>query len=109
MESMNIYTFGQFLSTVTVDSIHETKHFRERERLRFGDEFAKEMYYFVFECVPVAIIQQDKQKFKVLYSYNDKYDITVVFGVKDEYPQKLSLITCYKVESKRRLRDNDQK
>ncbi|WP_407356662.1 hypothetical protein [Methanolobus sp. WCC5] len=101
---MDLSTFWNILSDITVDSIHQTKHFRERTRSRFGDEFTKEVYNFIFDHTPVAIVQQDEQKFKVLYSYSNDYDLTVVFGIKEGNPLKLSLVTCHKVESKRRLR-----
>lgn len=106
---MNLVTFWQHLSTVTVDSIYETNHYRERVRLRFEEEFAKEVYNFIFECVPVAIIQQSEQKFKVSYQYDIDYDLTIVCGIKEGNPLKLSLISCYKVASKRRLREDEHK
>lgn len=104
MESLNIYTFGQNLSAITIDGIHETTHFRKRIIGRFGEEFITEVYRIIFDCTPVGILQQDEQKFKVLYSYNEDYDLIIIFSVKELKPIKYSLVTCFKEASKKRVR-----
>ncbi|MBP1908275.1 hypothetical protein [Methanolobus bombayensis] len=108
MESLDIYAFGQYLSTITVENIHETMHFRKRIETRFGEEFSKEVYHTIFDCTPVGILQQNEQKFKVLYRYNEDYDLIIIFGVKDLDPIQYSLVTCFKEASKRRMRDDER-
>lgn len=104
MEPLNIYTFGQYLSVITVDGIHETTHFRKRIIGRFGEEFIEEVYRIIFDFTPVGILKQDEQKFKVLYQYNQDYDLIIIFSVKETDPMKYSLVTCFKEASKKRVR-----
>lgn len=107
MERMSISTFCQFLSTITVDDIHVTLHFAERVGVRFG-EGINEIYKFIFDCDPVGVLEQDTGKFKVLYNYNEEYDLSIVFSVKDENPIRISLVTCFKEPAKRRQRPDEQ-
>lgn len=107
MGSLNIYTFGQHLSVITVDSIHETAHFRKRVIGRFGEEFIEEVYKIIFDRTPVGILQQDEQKSKVLYPYNEDYDLIIIFSVKEIKPIKYSLVTCFKEASKKRVRADE--
>lgn len=107
MGSLNIYTFGQHLSAITVDSIYETVHFRKRIISRFGEAFIEEVYKIIFDRTPVGILQQDEQKFKVLYPYNKDYDLIIIFSVKEIKPIKYSLVTCFKEASKKRVRADE--
>lgn len=107
MDSLNIYTFGQHLSAITADNIHETKHFRERVSVRFGEDFIKEIYDIIFDCTPVGILEQGTGKFKVMYRYNEEHDLIIIFGVKIGNPIRYSLVTCFKEASKKRVRADD--
>jgi hypothetical protein len=104
MEPLNIYTFGQHLSVITIDGIHETTHFRKRIIGRFGEEFITDVYKIIFNCTPVGILKQDEQKFKVLYPYNEDYDLIIIYSVKEIEPIIYSLVTCFKEASKKRVR-----
>jgi hypothetical protein len=108
MDLLNIYTFGQHLSAITVDNIHETNHFRERVRVRFGEDFIKEIYDTIFDHTPVGILEQDTGKFKVLYRYNEEYDLIIIFSIKERNPTICSLVTCFKEASKKRVRADEQ-
>jgi hypothetical protein len=52
-------------------------------------------------------LQQDEQKFKVLYPYNEDYDLIIIFSVKEIKPIKYSLVTCFKEASKKRVRADE--
>ncbi|WP_292466459.1 hypothetical protein [Methanolobus sp.] len=108
MEKMDIYTFGQYLSTIKVDNIYETQHFRERMKVRFGEDFIKEVYTKIFDCTPVGILEQFTGKFKVLYRYNEDYDLTIIIGIKKVNPIEFSLVTCFKEASRKRVRADGQ-
>ncbi|WP_340819823.1 hypothetical protein [Methanolobus sp. WCC4] len=108
MEPMDIYTFGKHLSSIEVDNIYETMHFRARIEARFGEGFIEEIYSIIFEKTPVGILQQNGQKFKVLYRYSEKYDISVIIGIKEHEPIKFSLVTCFKESSGKRVREDER-
>jgi hypothetical protein len=107
MDMFNIYTFGQYLSAISEDNIHETVHFRERVKVRFGDDFIREIYRMVFHQIPVGIVSQGEGKFKVQYSLNDEYDLIVIFGTICSNSVKVSLVTCFKETRSRRVRTNE--
>lgn len=54
---------------------------------------------------PVAISNQEGEKFEILFNLNEDYDLALVVSVKDTNPEIIiRLITCYKKERKRRVK-----
>ena len=54
---------------------------------------------------PVAISNQEGEKFELLFNLNEDYDLALVVSVKDTNPEIIiRLITCYKKERKRRVK-----
>ena len=54
---------------------------------------------------PVAISNQEGEKFEILFNLNEDYDLALVVSVKDTNPEIIiSLIACYKKERKRRVK-----
>lgn len=56
--------------------------------------------------VPVHVEEQTKDKFKLFYSIDDKYDLIIVVSRKSLNPDKISIITVHQQEAKRRRGNN---
>lgn len=93
------------LENLNEDNLVETEHFifQHNERLPELDIIND----FILKKDIVGILQQDKAKFKLIYEIDEKYDLVVIISIKSENPKKISLITCFKQSSKRRVRKDE--
>ena len=54
---------------------------------------------------PVAISDQEENKFEIFFNLNEHYDLALVVALNDANPEIIvRLITCYIKEKKRRVR-----
>ncbi len=104
---MNISIFLQSLSKLKQENLKITRHFRIRHKQRKGDLMPdiESMYGLLRSDDPVAISNQDKDKFQILFNLNEDFDLALIIGVDDTNPEIiLHLITCYIQETKRRVK-----
>jgi hypothetical protein len=105
---LNINEFQEFLPSIEVYDIIFTKHFKERtdEDGRNLEQFedVNAVHKLITSETPKGVIDQENNKFQILYRINDKYDAILICAVRNESPLKLALITGFKQESSRRVK-----
>lgn len=103
---MNIQEFQELLSSIEVYDLMPSPHFelRARERKLSQYEDINQLYTILTTEIPKGIVNQEDDKFQIIYRINDKYDAILICAVKSKNPVKLSLITVYKQENNRRVK-----
>ena len=96
----------RLLNDIGIDNLSETKHFPKHIEENIP-EISSVINDYILSKKPVGILKQDDSKFKLYYELDDKYDLIIVISVKSESPITISLITCFKQASKRRVRKDD--
>jgi len=103
---LNIKEFQDTLTSVEIDELVFTDHFKLRAEQRGLDQFAdvNQLYIILTTEVPKGIVNQENNKFQIIYRNNDKYDAILICAVRSESPLKISLVTCIPQEIKRRVK-----
>ncbi|MBN1193836.1 MAG: hypothetical protein JXA08_00575 [Methanomicrobiaceae archaeon] len=104
---MNISIFLQSLSELKRQNLRNTSHFMMRLEERRDDVMPDidGMYELLRTGDPVAISNQEKNKFEILFNLNEDYDLALLIALDDTNPEIIvRLITCYKKEKRRRVR-----
>ncbi|UXM85125.1 hypothetical protein [Methanococcus aeolicus] len=96
----------RLLYNLSIDNLIETKHFTKHIEENIP-EISSVINDYILCKKPVGILKQDNSKFKLYYELDEIYDLIVIIGIKSESPTTISLITCFKQESKRRVRKDD--
>ncbi|MFU8653422.1 hypothetical protein [Methanotorris formicicus] len=94
------------LKNIDGDNLIKTEHFISQHNERIPE--LDIINDFILKKEVVGIIKQDRAKFKLIYEINERYDLIVIIGIKSENPNKISLITCFKQSSKRRVRRDEK-
>ncbi|WFN35232.1 hypothetical protein L1S32_03680 [Methanogenium sp. S4BF] len=104
---MNISILLQSLPKLKSENIRSSTHFNIRFEERKDDVMPDidGIHKMLISSDPVAISNQEGEKFEILFNLNEDYDLALVVSVKDTNPEIIiSLITCYKKERKRRVK-----
>ncbi|WAI01105.1 hypothetical protein [Methanogenium organophilum] len=104
---MNISTLLQSLPKLKSENITSSTHFNIRFEERKDDVMPDidGIHKMLISSDPVAISNQEGEKFEILFNLNEDYDLALVVSVKDTNPEIIiRLITCYKKERKRRVK-----
>jgi len=103
---LNIRQFHESLQTIDIDNITFSKHFVKRTKERGLDHLADlaTSHNMISTEDPAGIVDQENNKFQVLYRHNDKYDVVIIIAVRSTNPFKVSLVTCFPREVERRIK-----
>lgn len=103
---MNLKAFQEILSSLEIEDLIFTKHFKQRVEERGLTQFADvaQLHSILTTDVPKGIVDQENDKFQMIYRINDKYDAILICTVQSENPVKILLVTCFKQEVKRRVK-----
>ncbi|NOQ48451.1 MAG: hypothetical protein GQ576_04845 [Methanococcoides sp.] len=103
---MNIKEFQELLSAIEIYYLVFSNHFKLRAEERGLDQFAdvNQLHTILTTEVPKGIVDQENNKFQIIYRINDKYDAILICAVRNESPVRISLVTCIKQEAKRRVK-----
>ncbi|WP_062397223.1 hypothetical protein [Methanogenium cariaci] len=104
---MNLSILLQSLSKLKSENIRSSSHFKIRLEERKDDSMPDidGIHKMLMGSDPVAISNQEDEKFEILFNLNENYDLTLVVSVKSTNPEIIiSLITCYKKDRKRRVK-----
>jgi hypothetical protein len=103
---LNIKEFQELLSSIEIYDLIFTDHFKMRVEGRELKQFADidQLHAILTTEVPKGIVNQEDNKFKIIYGINDKYDAILICAVRSESPVRISLITCIKQEANRRVK-----
>ncbi len=52
--------------------------------------------------IPLGILKQSEDKFKLIYNLNNDYDYIIIISVKRTNPLRINLVSCFPEESRRR-------
>ncbi|MCS3923412.1 hypothetical protein [Methanosalsum natronophilum] len=103
---MNITQFQEYLQKVDIDNITFSNHFVKRAHERNLDNLKNKanLHDMFSREIPERIVNQENNKFKVVYTYNNKYDVVMVISVKSTNKFSISLVTCFLQEVERRMK-----
>ncbi len=94
------------LKNIDMDNLIETSHFTKHINENIP-EISSVINDYLLDKKPVGILKQDSSKFRLYYELDEKYDLIIVISIKSEDPVKISLITCFKQKSKKRVRRDE--
>ena len=91
---MNIMQFHESLQTIDINNITFSKHFVKRTKERGLEDLTDlaTLHDMISTEDPAGIVDQENNKFQVLYRHNDKYDVVIIIAVKSTNPLKVSLV-----------------
>lgn len=106
MGSLTIYDFLRLIKNVNEDQISFTKHVEEKiEDRGLSCELVRNIIIY---DIPVGILKQDSNKFKVYYPFPSKkleYDLIIILAINGDTDKKvLKPVTTYQQTIKRRVR-----
>lgn len=95
------------LSKISVSNLHLTDHFKLRSNQRKNDliQDVENIPSIILKNKPVSISKQNDTTFKLLYELDNDYDLTIVISIRIDNPVLFNLITCFKVTSHKRKRE----
>ena len=82
---------------IDIKNITPTNHFNikyQQRKSKIGLDI-NNVYAKIINETPVAIIQQDKKKFKLQYKLTTKNDLSIIISVKKQNPFTIILVTIY--------------
>lgn len=105
---MDIGIVLSYLSKIERGNLRTTHHFLLRVNGRKGNILLDEngIIEIILNKIPVGILKQDIDKFKLLYDFTDKYDLVIIISVKNSDPITINLISCFQENSKKRKRED---
>ncbi len=97
----------EYLSKISASNLNLTDHFKLRAGQRRNDliQYVENIYSIILKNKPVGISKQNDTTFKLLYELDNDYDLTIVISIRTANPISLNLITCFKVTSQKRKRE----
>jgi len=91
-----------------MSNLYLTNHFIIRANERKSDIYpdANGIIEIVLNEIPLGILKQSEEKFKLIYPFNDDNDYVIIMSIKETNPLRINLISCFPEESKKRRRDD---